>query len=88
MSKYKDLFFPTSNAVYEINESTVFIAMVVVAALSIIYIMFGIKHLMLIFRNRDHSFRQNFHIVFKIFIMSFLAYIVYEIVTIIIEIGQ
>jgi|GEM_PF-2226134 len=87
MSKYKDLFFPTTNAVYEINESTVFLAMVVVAALSILYIIFGIKHLRLIFKNRDHSFRQNFHIVFKLFIMSFLAYIVYQIVTIILEIS-
>jgi len=85
MSKYKELFFPTTNAINEISESTVFLAMIFIAAASIVYIMFGIRHLLLIAKNRDHSLRQNTHIVIKVLFMSYLAYIVYEIAKIIIE---
>jgi len=85
MSIYKDIFFPTTNAIGQMNESTVFLAMVVVAASSILYIIFGIKHLMLIFKNRDNSLRQNTHIIFKILIILFLSYVIYEIANIILE---
>ena len=49
MSNYKDIFLPTTNALNEVNKTTVFIAMLVIVGASIIYIMFGVKQLKKIF---------------------------------------
>ncbi|MDD2377132.1 MAG: hypothetical protein PHD15_07040 [Clostridia bacterium] len=87
MSKYKHLFFPTTNSIDQVNESTVFIAMVAFVGVSIIYIMFAIKQLKLIFKNRDYSFKQNSYIVFKILVIAFLIYMIYEIAIIILAIS-
>ena len=88
MSKYKDIFLPTTNALNEVNQTTVFIAMLVIVGASIIYIMFGVKQLKLIFKHRDHSFKQNSYIITKILIMMFLIYIMYEIAVIILSVSN
>lgn len=85
MSKYEELFFPATNTLNVFNQNMVFVIMLIVAFASIFYIIHGIKHLKLIFKNRDHSLRQNSYILFKIIFMLFLVYILYEITNIVLS---
>jgi hypothetical protein len=87
MLKYKDLFFPFLNTLDELNKSVVLLIMLIIAFSSIVYIIFGIKHLKLIFKNRDNSLKQNSYIIFKILFMMILTYIIYEIVNIILQVS-
>ncbi len=87
MSKYEELFFPATNTIDEFNKNAVFVGMLIVAFLSVIYIVSSFKRLKIIFKSRDNSLRQNSYIFFKIVSMLFLAYVTYEIVNIILSIA-
>lgn len=78
--KYKGLFFPTTNAISEVNESMIFMIMMFIIGLSIIYIYLTFKRLKLIFENRDNSLRQNGYILIRFLIIGILFYINYEII--------
>ncbi|MEG1990396.1 MAG: hypothetical protein RR144_05140 [Clostridia bacterium] len=83
--KYKDIFFPTTNALNEVNQSMIFMIMMVIIGISIIYLYISFKHLVLIFKNRENCLRQNCYIIFKILTIGILIYINYEIVMLFLE---
>ncbi len=85
MPSYRELFLPTLNALDEFNKTLVLVIMLVIVFSSILHIIFSFKHLMLIFRNRHYSIKQDSYIIFKILFMMFLAFIIYEITNIILQ---
>lgn len=87
MDVYKNIFFPTTNSIDQFNESLVLVGMLLTLFMCVMYILFNITHLTNIFKNRDNSLRQNGHIFFKVVFMIIAGYLIYQIVTILLEIG-